>query len=156
MARIKNPPGPTGQTVAKNLQRLREKQRMTYAELSRRLEDHGNPIPPLGLRRIEELERKVDADDLISLAFILGTTPDYLLMPDTPRPDDQVEATALPDMSADDLWSYFQHGYVDPADPLDAAQTISAMLQTRPKWQFDREMATLRQIADQHDAGDNG
>lgn len=54
---------------------------MTYAELSRRLEAVCRPIPPLGLRRMEAGERRVDVDDLTALALVLGVSPLALMLP---------------------------------------------------------------------------
>lgn len=54
---------------------------MQYKELSERLGDLGNPIPPLGLRRIENGERRVTVDDLCALAVALDVSPLTLLLP---------------------------------------------------------------------------
>jgi transcriptional regulator with XRE-family HTH domain len=65
--------------VAENIRRLRAMRVMTYVALSRRLAVIGRPIPVLGLRRIEQGERRVDADDLVALAEVLGVEPVQLL-----------------------------------------------------------------------------
>jgi transcriptional regulator with XRE-family HTH domain len=75
----KNPLGPTGHQVAENMKRLRGT--MTYRELSDRLDQLGRPIPVLGLSRIENGARRVDADDLVALAVALNVSPAALLMP---------------------------------------------------------------------------
>ncbi|WP_202615924.1 helix-turn-helix domain-containing protein [Arthrobacter sp. H-02-3] len=72
-------PGTTGVATMENLKRARGE--MTYAELSRRLEAIGRPIPPLGLRRIEAGDRRVDVDDLVALAVVLNVSPLALLLP---------------------------------------------------------------------------
>jgi hypothetical protein len=74
--------GATGKTVAENVRRLRGS--VSFAELSRWLADVGRPIPPLGLRRIEAGERRVDVDDLMAFAGVFGVNPNALLLP----PDD--------------------------------------------------------------------
>jgi transcriptional regulator with XRE-family HTH domain len=79
--RKKNPLGPTGETVAANVKRLRNKHGLAFTELSAKLSALGRPIPPLGLRKIESLDRRVDADDLMALAVALGTNPNALLFP---------------------------------------------------------------------------
>lgn len=79
MAEKKNPLGPTGEIVRENVSRLRG--RTQYKELSERLTALGRPIPPLGLRRIEAGERRVDADDLMALSVALGVPPNSLLLP---------------------------------------------------------------------------
>jgi transcriptional regulator with XRE-family HTH domain len=81
MAGKKSELGPIGTNVLHAVARLREERRLSYAELSRRLGDLGRDIPPLGLRRIESGERRVDADDLIALALALEVSPLALLLP---------------------------------------------------------------------------
>lgn len=76
--------GPTGQQVRDNIVRLREQRGMTYAEMSRRLEEAGHPIAVLGLRRIEHGERRIDVDDLTALATVFNVDPGTLL-PQAPR-----------------------------------------------------------------------
>lgn len=73
--------GPTGDTVRQNVARYRKGLNLTYAQLARDLEERGHPIPPLGLRRIEAGERRVDVDDLTALALALDVNPNALLMP---------------------------------------------------------------------------
>ncbi|MFF3326107.1 helix-turn-helix domain-containing protein [Streptomyces sp. NPDC002889] len=73
--------GPAGETLRQNIKRIREGQRITYVELSERLDSVGRPIPVLGLRRIERGERRVDVDDLLALAYALGVPPVDLLVP---------------------------------------------------------------------------
>lgn len=68
-----------GVVAAQNVHRLRGN--MTFAELGRRLEDIGHPIPPLGLRRIEKGQRRIDVDDLVALAQIFGVSPLGILLP---------------------------------------------------------------------------
>lgn len=81
MAEKKNPLGPTGQQVRVNIRRYREQRRLSYRELSDRLSEAGRPIPTLGLSRIENGERRVDADDLVALAAALHVNPSALLLP---------------------------------------------------------------------------
>lgn len=49
--------------------------------MSRQLAEIGREIPPLGLRRIESGERRVDVDDLVALAFVFDVSPLALLLP---------------------------------------------------------------------------
>lgn len=77
----KNPLGPTGLTVQRNVKRLREQQNLSLAEVSRRLDKIGRKIPVLGLSRIEAGERRVDADDLVALAAVLRVSVPALLLP---------------------------------------------------------------------------
>lgn len=73
--------GPVGEHAARVVRELREKRRLTFAELSRILTALGRPIPPLGLRRIEAGERRIDVDDLVALALALEVSPLRLLLP---------------------------------------------------------------------------
>jgi len=71
--------GPTGKTVATNVRRLRAGRE--YKWLSEQLRALGRDITPLAVRRIEDSERRVDADDLVALAVALEVSPVTLLMP---------------------------------------------------------------------------
>ncbi len=73
--------GPIGVNVNHAVQRFRDKRRLGYAELSRKLAELGREIPPLGLRRIESGERRVDVDDLVALALALDVSVLALLLP---------------------------------------------------------------------------
>lgn len=104
MADKKNPLGPTGEHVRANVARLRG--RTQYKELAERLSALGRPIPPLGLRRIEAGERRVDADDLMALAVALGVPPNSLLLPHS-DPSPAPAATAVGgEVKFQDLWAW--------------------------------------------------
>lgn len=94
--------GAAGLTLMTNLRRLRGE--MTYAELSRRLDTVGRPIPPLGLRRMEAGDRRVDVDDLIALALVLRVSPLTLMLPH----GEQSEPTEVANMTVrqDELWQW--------------------------------------------------
>lgn len=81
MAGKKSDLGPIGEHVALAVRKFRELRRFSYADLSRTLAQYGRDIPPLGLRRIESGERRVDADDLAALAVALNVSPLALLLP---------------------------------------------------------------------------
>lgn len=99
--------GPTGLALAQNVRRIRETRRLGYAELSRLLADLGRDIPPLGLRRVEAGERRVDADDLVALAIALGVSPITWLMPAAEKASDLVEVTGFPGrVPAEKFWSW--------------------------------------------------
>lgn len=72
------PIGPTGRAVCENLKKFRQEQGMSFAELSRQMEGV-RPIAELGLRRMESGARRMDVDDLVCLAAVLGVTPNDLL-----------------------------------------------------------------------------
>lgn len=81
---------------------------MSYAELSRVLSELGRDIPPLGLRRIEAGERRVDVDDLVAFAVALGVTPATLLMPSVIEREHPVAVTAndAQQQHAERLWKW--------------------------------------------------
>lgn len=82
MAGMKINVGPSGQQLAKNIATIRSAKRLQYKELSEMMASAGRPIPPLGMRRIESHERRVDAQDLVTLAQVLGFPVDQLLYND--------------------------------------------------------------------------
>lgn len=71
--------GATGHTVAENVSRQRQALNLNYTELAKRLEGNKRPMAPLALRRIEAGARRVDADDLVALAYALEVSPGELL-----------------------------------------------------------------------------
>ncbi len=74
--------GPTSERVAANVKRLRDEQRLTLDQLSKRLGEVGRPILASGLSKIEQGDRRVDVDDLVALALALEVNPNALLMPE--------------------------------------------------------------------------
>lgn len=109
MSEKKNPLGPSGQLVASNVKRLRTEQRITYAELSRKLSDMGRPIPTLGLSRIESEERRIDVDDLIAISIALDVSPITLLLSHG-EDSEMIEVTGAGTTKARDF-SNFVQGY---------------------------------------------
>lgn len=72
--------GTVARQVAANVSRHRKSQNMNYTQLSDRLRDRsGWFINPVGIRRIEDLERRVTVDDLVFLADALDVTTADLL-----------------------------------------------------------------------------
>ena len=73
--------GLVGQHVAENIKALRERRGgMSVRDLSAKLTELGRPILPSGITKIEQGERRVDADDLVALATVLGVPPSRLLL----------------------------------------------------------------------------
>lgn len=113
----KNPLGPTGETLRQNIKFWRESQNLSFADLARRLEEVGRPIATLGLSRIEKGERRVDADDLLALAEVLGASPASLLMPRPAglEPLHEVELTGPGKVPAQEAWwwltGFHNHGH---------------------------------------------
>jgi transcriptional regulator with XRE-family HTH domain len=118
MSAQKNPLGPTGDTVRHNVRRIREARGLTYAELSRRLKAVGREIPTLGLSRVEEGKRRVDADDLVALAMVFGVSPVALLLPHDSDQAAEGRVSVLPGHStpwrAAWRWMLGEHPYEEP------------------------------------------
>ena len=76
----------TQNVVAENVAERRNALGLSIAELSRRTQEVSHPLAALALRRIEAGERRIDVDDLTTLAAILETTPAALLA--TPEPSE--------------------------------------------------------------------
>lgn len=77
----KNPLGPTGNQVSRNIERLRTARGMSKKDLADATRRLGRAIPPLGISRIETGTRRVDADDLVALALALNVSPLTILLP---------------------------------------------------------------------------
>ncbi len=73
--------GPVGRNLIANVERLRAEQGLSLNRLSALLGEAGRAVPPLGLSRLAKAERRVDTDELVVLAEVLGVTPDELLAP---------------------------------------------------------------------------
>lgn len=71
--------GPLGRNLIANMEYLRQARGLSCRKLSAELDKAGRRIPPLGLARIAKGERRVDVDELVAPAEVLGVTPDVLL-----------------------------------------------------------------------------
>lgn len=121
--------GPVGSTVAEQVRLHRERVGMSYAELSRQLLKDGRIIPPLGLSRIEAGLRRVDADDLVSLAVALGVSPISLLLPAGTDQDAEVSVTSTRTAKAKRVWSWLSASY-----PLDGS-VLQFYSDALPPWE---------------------
>jgi transcriptional regulator with XRE-family HTH domain len=81
MAGTSRPVGPPSERVAANIRRIRRERELTTAALSQRLAAIGHPIADTGITKTEKGTRRVDVDDLVAFALVLGVTPNTLLMP---------------------------------------------------------------------------
>lgn len=108
--------GGVGDTVRRRIAALRESQNLTYAAMARLLEEAGRPLGTLALRRIEAGARRVDVDDLVAIALVLGATPNSLMV--DPRiaedesnefdvdDDREVDVTATVRTSSGGFWDW--------------------------------------------------
>jgi len=125
--------GPIGVNVTHTVRRFRENRRLGYAELSRELAETGREIPPLGLRRIESGERRVDVDDLVALAVVFDVSPLALLLP--------TQAGALTsqgsEYSLQQIWTWGEGSNPLPRDDVpsqDLVRRARFLTESRPHW----------------------
>lgn len=71
--------GTAGRNLIANVDRLRAGREWSWRRVSAELEKAGRVIPPLGLARFLQEGRRMDVDDLLTLAAVFGVTPDVLL-----------------------------------------------------------------------------
>jgi transcriptional regulator with XRE-family HTH domain len=71
--------GPTGKTVSENVKRLYKAQGMNLNQLSERTEKEGRKLSVSALSLIATEKRRVDVDDLMTLAAALEVSPTELL-----------------------------------------------------------------------------
>jgi transcriptional regulator with XRE-family HTH domain len=102
----KNPLGPSGEQVRRNITRVREARGWDKKELARRVTELGRPMPELAIGRIEAGTRRVDVDDLIALAVALGVNPSALLLPPTDHAHEQCAVTGGGDVSQEAAWDW--------------------------------------------------
>lgn len=137
--------GPTAQTVAANVKRLRERTGMTIYKLSALLREAGRPITPAAVGKMEREQRQVTVDDLAALAVIFGVSPSALLLPLTPKDSDPVEVTGGGTVTAGDAWSW-----VDGERPLrfteghERQEMVEHQLYGRPQWLYERSPERLK------------
>jgi transcriptional regulator with XRE-family HTH domain len=144
--RRSNDLGPTGRAVAANLVRLRKARGLSTTQLSRALADVDRPIPPTGITKIEAGDRRVDADDLVALAVVLGVNPSALLLPVDVEPDDPISVTGWGEAAAREAWHWVEgrSPLHRPAEPSVASgramyQARRMYDQGRPYWLVEAE-----------------
>ena len=69
----------TSALVGRNVRRCRIQAELTIAQLAAALDEHGHPIHPDSLSRLETGHRRVTVDDLTALSAVLGVKPKRLL-----------------------------------------------------------------------------
>lgn len=135
---------------------------MPVTELSAKMDALGRSIPPLGIRRIEAGERRVDVDDLIAFAVALGVSPITLLMPESAKAEDAVMVTGCDEqIVAGQAWEWLQANLPLPGSG-DSVVTFYA--RALPAWATttmeqrlfaDRGLrSAMRQMIDQMDSAD--
>ncbi|QZT56734.1 hypothetical protein [Mycolicibacterium austroafricanum] len=146
----KNPIGATGKTVADNVKRLREGQRLAFVDLAATLESIGKPIPTLGLRHIEAYKRRVDTDDLVALAVALDVSPVTLLMPNSDGPGAEVPVTGVLSrpVQTGRFWDWLIGVYPLEEQSEDQRGVTSQIFQrkARPAWAVSAAFGSVREL----------
>jgi transcriptional regulator with XRE-family HTH domain len=95
MAKEKIELGATGQTVAKNLRRLRTDRELSLKELAEKAAASGRKFGINALSQAEKGQRRLDVDDLVALAAALDVTPAALMLPVTIDREAPVQITGV-------------------------------------------------------------
>lgn len=100
--------GPTAETVRANVKRIREKRGLSLRALAKLTDDTDNPIGHGAINQIEQGRRRVDVDDLMTLAFALNVPPPALLLPRVTHEqrNEAVPATGVGRINAGALWGW--------------------------------------------------
>jgi transcriptional regulator with XRE-family HTH domain len=109
--------GATGEQVRSNIRRLRERGGLSQAQLARLTTSTTRPLASVAINEIENGARRVDVDDLVSLAAALGVNPNALLMPDKVGEDYDVELSGIGTINSSRAWQWAR-GYA----PVDQTQ----------------------------------
>ncbi|WP_338146201.1 helix-turn-helix transcriptional regulator [Streptomyces boncukensis] len=128
----KNPLGPSGEHVRRNVTRVREARGWDKKELARRVTELGRPMPELGIGRIEAGTRRVDVDDLVALAIALGVNVSALLLPPADDAQEPCGVTGVGDVSQEAAWDWAdgQRPLVHGDDP--SAAHLQFLMLARP------------------------
>lgn len=125
--------GQTATAVADNVKTLRLQQNLGLRALSQRTDEAGRPLGHTAIDQIEKGKRRVDVDDLMTLAVALNVSPVRLMMPTTPSADSAVEATAVGRVTARQLWDYLtieSGGHPNRQTDVD----LDWVMHSRPVW----------------------
>jgi transcriptional regulator with XRE-family HTH domain len=142
--------GPVGHQVARNLEDLREARRLTQRELAARMTALGRPVTMQMVSKMEQGERRVDADDLTTAAIALGVNVSALLLPRDADNDDIIELTPEVRQRAGVTWKWADGAMPFPEDPLPVGQS-----EAESPWQkaadFQRYARPLAEATPQSD-----
>lgn len=151
MTEKRNPLGATGETVRANVIAQRQRKNLSYAQLSRKLKGAGRAIPELGLRRIEEGDRRVDVDDLMALAAAFNVSPIALLVPEATSEFDLVEVTGRPPERAARVWDRLRALYLT-----DIADDIEFFVGSNPNWALNYGLLADKRTAEDWSRRESG
>ncbi|RFS86803.1 XRE family transcriptional regulator [Actinomadura spongiicola] len=104
--RHRNGIGDTGAYVAENVRRFRTLRNLSTAQLAERLSAAGRPILANGITKIEAGTRRVDVDDLVALAAVLGVNPSALLFVPEDDASTAMSVTGAGRFSCEEVWDW--------------------------------------------------
>jgi transcriptional regulator with XRE-family HTH domain len=106
--------GATGEQVRANVRRLRERLGLSQAQLARQTSGTSRPLASTAINEIENGARRVDVDDLVSLAVALGVNPNALLMPDRVGDEFDIEVSGAGVVNSSRAWRWARgHAPID-------------------------------------------
>lgn len=134
--------GPTAQTVAHNVRRVRTARGYSVYALSAALRSNGWPIDPSAVAKVERGERGVSVDDLVALAVVLDVNPSALLLPPIDGPGATVMITGGGEIPASEAWDWMdgRRRLDRPSADLSAAHLLFAV-HSRPPLRRNRELS---------------
>lgn len=123
------PIGEAGRNVVANIEQLRAARGLSFRQFSARLGAIGRPIVPAVLHRLSQGYRRVDADDLVAFAAVLGVSPADLLAPPS---DEEIGAEPQPaQREVRNLAIRLEEVLAAPGDPVAAARLKRALQRVR-------------------------
>jgi hypothetical protein len=128
---------------------------LTTLEVSRRMSAAGQPVLDTGIVKTERGDRRVDVDELVAFAAVLGCSPNLLLLPRLPPRSIPTECELTPGQTVDaaDAWSWAtgEKPLPNGASPRGEAEFIT---DNRPQhfggghWHLSRALAVAHSEAD--------
>src|SRR5260370_24832045 len=97
--------GSTGRRLAANILALRKARGLNQPQLAQRMQDQGRAVHATVVSKIEQLDRRVDVDDLVALAVALGVSPVRLLLA-AAADDHDLELTSATQVTAQEAWHW--------------------------------------------------
>lgn len=131
--------GFTGQTVARNIARIRAERGLSLRELADRIPD-GRKLNHAQLSAAERGVRQVTVDDLTAISVALSVSPVALLMPASDSGDSGLVAlTGTGEHSAAELLDWLLGEYDLASDPEDGYAQETHRRLSLPPWRWTKK-----------------
>jgi transcriptional regulator with XRE-family HTH domain len=131
--------GFTGQTVARNIARIRAERGLSLRELADRMPE-GRKLNHAQLSAAERGVRQVTVDDLTAISIALSVSPIALLMPTSDSGDNgQVALTGTGGHPAAQLLDWLTGEYDLVSDPDDGYAQETHRRQSLPPWRWTKK-----------------